>query len=736
MNYPAPQGSRSRKSRIFNSRRLFVSFATFAVLALVATSAFWNSDVVVRTAKAAGSLTGAIYTSNIDGTIVNANHYDAKEDVYLNGGPQGGGSGLPNGDYYYQVTNPNGDVLLSSDKAECRQLTVIGNVIMGPIGPACQHVPGTMTGNGSIPVQLFPFDTTPNGGGVYKVWLIPQDDAGLDPNDPDGKHLIFTHSKTDNFKIKEGVVTPQTVIGGVKYYDTNNNGVLDTDEEGIEGVEIDVTTDTGTTQLHTDSSGSWSTSFPQGTTFKACEVLPNNTYTQTAPTENDQTTDHNATADAARCWKGTVGAADTSDLNFGNIICQPVITCPTNITGVVADANCQASVEFATPTASDNCDGHVTVSCDHLSGSAFQLGTTKVTCTATDDTNRNNTASCSFNVTVEDKTGPVLSLPTGVTQCAAGGGSCSAVVTYNATANDNCDGPVTVSCDHPSGSTFGLGTTLVTCSAQDSHGNKSQGSFNVTVNDCSVGSISGTKFYDGDTNPVNDSLGIGSWKIVLSGSASGTQYTNGSGYYSFGSLGPGTYTVTEYAPNLSWTLEPPSSQTFTISCGNVSNAFKANFHNYCKSPSGGLTLGFWSNKNGQALETAADFTALNALHLRKANGTDQDFTGTLAQNKTALNSWILSANATNMAYMLSAQLTAMKLNVLHGNVNGNSFALCFGGTINDLMAATEASLTANPNTTAAGPARTYQESLKTCLDNLNNNALVIPPTPCSFGSPY
>src|SRR5207249_4529150 len=121
------------------------------------------------------------------------------------------------------------------------------------------------------------------------------------------------------------------------------------------------------------------------------------------------------------------------------------------------------------------------------------------------------------------------------------------------------------------------------------------------------------------------------------------------GNYSFGPLGPGTYTVTESAPNNSWTLEPPSSQTFTISCANVSNNFNANFHNYCKGPSGGLTLGFWSNKNGQALETAADFVALNALHLRNANGSDRDFTGTLAQNKTALSSWLLSANATNMA---------------------------------------------------------------------------------------
>ena len=35
----------------------------------------------------AGGLSGAIYTTNREGTFVNGNVYDAAEDVYLNGGP-------------------------------------------------------------------------------------------------------------------------------------------------------------------------------------------------------------------------------------------------------------------------------------------------------------------------------------------------------------------------------------------------------------------------------------------------------------------------------------------------------------------------------------------------------------------------------------------------------------------------------------------------------------------------
>ncbi len=55
------------------------------------------------------ALTGAIYTSNFDGSIINENvNYDAKTDVYLTGGPCDGGSHLADGDYYYEVTSPNG----------------------------------------------------------------------------------------------------------------------------------------------------------------------------------------------------------------------------------------------------------------------------------------------------------------------------------------------------------------------------------------------------------------------------------------------------------------------------------------------------------------------------------------------------------------------------------------------------------------------------------------------------
>ena len=86
-----------------------------------------------------------------------------------------------------------------------------------------------------------------------------------------------------------------------------------------------------------------------------------------------------------------------------------------------------------------------------------------------------------FTVTVNDTVPPTLTLPTpGPTEATSSAG---AVVSYTASATDNTDGAVTAACTPASGSTFGLGTTTVSCSAHDAAGNTSSGSFTVAVRD-------------------------------------------------------------------------------------------------------------------------------------------------------------------------------------------------------------------------------------------------------------
>jgi large repetitive protein len=132
-----------------------------------------------------------------------------------------------------------------------------------------------------------------------------------------------------------------------------------------------------------------------------------------------------------------------------------------------------------TATAISVVDGSVPVTCTPPSGSTFDLGTTPVTCTASDSTG--NTATGSFNVTVGDTTPPDLVVPDDITVEATS--PSGAVVMFTAAANDNADGPLTPVCSPASGSTFGLGTTTVTCTATDSRGNSSTATFHVTVRD-------------------------------------------------------------------------------------------------------------------------------------------------------------------------------------------------------------------------------------------------------------
>jgi hypothetical protein len=94
-----------------------------------------------------------------------------------------------------------------------------------------------------------------------------------------------------------------------------------------------------------------------------------------------------------------------------------------------------------------------------------------------------------------------------------------------------------------------------------------------------------------------------------------------------------------------------------------------------------------------------------------------------------------------MAYMLSAQLAAMELNVEAGFVNGSALVYAPGtnsanglgfATINNLMAEANSELTTHGTALAGDSWRAYQEALKNALDKANNNQTFAQPTPCAF----
>lgn len=106
--------------------------------------------------------------------------------------------------------------------------------------------------------------------------------------------------------------------------------------------------------------------------------------------------------------------------------------------------------------------------CTPPSGSTFPLGQTVVNC-----------STGSFIVTVVDTKAPELQLPANITAQATS--MHGAEVTFTAAASDVVDGSRPVTCTPPSGSLFGLGTTVVACSASDAAGNGANGTFSVTV---------------------------------------------------------------------------------------------------------------------------------------------------------------------------------------------------------------------------------------------------------------
>ena len=126
------------------------------------------------------------------------------------------------------------------------------------------------------------------------------------------------------------------------------------------------------------------------------------------------------------------------------------ITCPPSITTNICGSS--VIVNFAPPTVT----GGALQSCSPVSGSPFALGTNLVTCTAT---NACGTNTCTFTVTVTQTPAVAITCPASITTNACGG---SVVVNFAA---PTITGGALQSCIPASGSSFILGTNLVTCTA-------------------------------------------------------------------------------------------------------------------------------------------------------------------------------------------------------------------------------------------------------------------------------
>src|SRR5207249_1969383 len=114
-------------------------------------------------------------------------------------------------------------------------------------------------------------------------------------------------------------------------------------------------------------------------------------------------------------WTATDNGGNTATCQQRVIVRDiqgPSITCPANITVNAAAGQCTSNVTFNV-TASDTCGSVTNLVSVPASGSAFAVGVTTVTSTATD--NSGNTATCTFTVTVRDTQLPTITCPADVT---------------------------------------------------------------------------------------------------------------------------------------------------------------------------------------------------------------------------------------------------------------------------------------------------------------------------------
>jgi hypothetical protein len=159
---------------------------------------------------------------------------------------------------------------------------------------------------------------------------------------------------------------------------------------------------------------------------------------------------------------------------------SPVVTVPPSKTAE-ATGPAGAVVTFGAATAVDNKDGPIIPTCSKASGATFPLGTTTITCSATDSDNHTGTAS--FTIAVSDTTKPVLRVPgpLAIKSSTPVAASAPAIQSWfgGINASDLVDPNPSVVVSLPTA--FPVGTTSVPVVATDSAGNKSSAVVSVTI---------------------------------------------------------------------------------------------------------------------------------------------------------------------------------------------------------------------------------------------------------------
>ena len=319
----------------------------------------------------------------------------------------------------------------------------------------------------------------------------PDDITGIEATGPSGAVVTYSaataHDAVDGdlapactpasggtFAVGTTVVTCSATDGaGNTGQDTFSITVVDTTPPAVTAPSNITTEATSASGAVVTYSGASATDIVDGALTPTCSPASGGTFGLGETTVTCSATDAHGNTGSAT-FKITV--VDTT---------PPAVTPPANITAEASGPS-GAVVNYPDATASDLVDGAVTAACAPSSGGTFALGETTVTCSATDA--HGNTGSASFKITVVDTTPPTVTVP--ANKVVEATGPSGAAVTFSASASDLVDGSLATSCTPSGGSTFSLGTTVVTCSATDAHGNTGSNTFDVSVVDTTPPSVS------------------------------------------------------------------------------------------------------------------------------------------------------------------------------------------------------------------------------------------------------
>ena len=199
--------------------------------------------------------------------------FSDKSDVFFTAGPTATPCAaiqfVNDGQYYFQVTDLSGRELLSSDPVSERIVTVTHGVLTtynghthetdsadisedAPEGEESEAAP-VHGPCGALSVGLAPFRDAGSRDASYLLWLTPiarfsGEPTQIDPVCGDGCFHGFRpeFSVTSAFRVEDKRFCEESFcVSGVKFEDRNGNGVRDSGEPGLTGIEILAEGDSG-----------------------------------------------------------------------------------------------------------------------------------------------------------------------------------------------------------------------------------------------------------------------------------------------------------------------------------------------------------------------------------------------------------------------------------------------------------------------------------------------------------